>query len=603
MGELEPLESETVSLNARIGELEAANAELAGLQARIGELEAANAELAGLRARIGELEAANAELAGLRARIGELEAANAELAGLQARIGELEGENAEIAGLRVPARIGELEPLESETVSLNARIGELEPLESETVSLNARIGELEAANAELAGLRARIGELEGVEATVAGFSSRFGDLDTAGGELERLRHRIGELEAENAEVSGLRARIADLESQTAEISGLQSRISELASENGQIPGLRLHITQLEGATTQLESLQNRVLELEPLEAEVIDLREAVASIGAVPELDMAAAASIIGSRIKADDLTVVEGIGPAISGLLVDDGIDTWNALAEADVPRLQAVLDVGGARFRVHDPETWPLQAGLLARSRWAEFARLSDHLDGGRYPERAVPTEEGPDLSAGREILDLAVTMDDLKMVEGIGPQIEKLCHGAGVTTWHELSRTSTEGLQSMLADGGPRFRIHDPMTWPMQGYLLATGRWSEFKTLTDALRGGRVVTPHGEETDDSAPPPPDLAEARAVLGMRVKLDDLTIVEGIGPKIEKLCRAEGITTWYGLSQANMATLEDMLDKAGPRFQLHDPGTWPRQADLLARGKWEEFQELTDHLAGGRVV
>jgi hypothetical protein len=43
------------------------------------------------------------------------------------------------------------------------------------------------------------------------------------------------------------------------------------------------------------------------------------------------------------------------------------------------------------------------------------------------------------------------------------------------------------------------------------------------------------------------------------------------------------------------------MLDEAGPRFQMHDPGTWPEQANLLARGPWAEFKELTDRLAAGR--
>lgn len=45
----------------------------------------------------------------------------------------------------------------------------------------------------------------------------------------------------------------------------------------------------------------------------------------------------------------------------------------------------------------------------------------------------------------------------------------------------------------------------------------------------------------------------------------------------------------------------EPVLDKAGPRFRIHDPGSWPDQARLLAKGTWGEFKALTDSLKGGR--
>ena len=45
------------------------------------------------------------------------------------------------------------------------------------------------------------------------------------------------------------------------------------------------------------------------------------------------------------------------------------------------------------------------------------------------------------------------------------------------------------------------------------------------------------------------------------------------------------------------------MLDDAGPRFQMHDPATWPGQAGLLADAKWGEFKALTESLKGGRQI
>lgn len=107
-------------------------------------------------------------------------------------------------------------------------------------------------------------------------------------------------------------------------------------------------------------------------------------------------------------------------------------------------------------------------------------------------------------------------------------------------------------------------------------------------------------------TAPAPPaddhvvDVAAGAAILGRTVELDDLTVVEGIGPKIAALCHGIGITGWRDLAAAEVARLQAMLDAGGPRFRLHRPQTWPHQGRLLAEGRWEEFKRLTDELADG---
>jgi predicted flap endonuclease-1-like 5' DNA nuclease len=99
-------------------------------------------------------------------------------------------------------------------------------------------------------------------------------------------------------------------------------------------------------------------------------------------------------------------------------------------------------------------------------------------------------PDLDGAAVVLGGPIELDDLKVIEGIGPKIEELCHGIGIRTWFDLSTTEVSLLCTMLADAGSRFRSHDPATWPDQAALLASGRWAEFRTLTDELTGGRAV-----------------------------------------------------------------------------------------------------------------
>jgi predicted flap endonuclease-1-like 5' DNA nuclease len=96
-------------------------------------------------------------------------------------------------------------------------------------------------------------------------------------------------------------------------------------------------------------------------------------------------------------------------------------------------------------------------------------------------------------------------------------------------------------------------------------------------------------------------ELARASTIIGLKVRRDDLRLIEGIGPKIEKLMNADGINTWEGLATASQARLQKILDAAGNDYAMHDPGTWSRQARLLTEGKWAEFKRLTDELDGGR--
>ena len=42
------------------------------------------------------------------------------------------------------------------------------------------------------------------------------------------------------------------------------------------------------------------------------------------------------------------------------------------------------------------------------------------------------------------------------------------------------------------------------------------------------------------------------------------------------------------------------MLNAAGPAFKLAKPDTWPEQADLAARNRWQSLKALQDVLNAG---
>jgi uncharacterized membrane protein len=82
----------------------------------------------------------------------------------------------------------------------------------------------------------------------------------------------------------------------------------------------------------------------------------------------------------------------------------------------------------------------------------------------------------------------------------------------------------------------------------------------------------------------------------------DDLTKVEGIGPKIAELLAQAGIRSFRQLASASAEALEAILDAAGPRYRMHNPGTWPAQAQMAAEGRWEALRTWQESLSAGRA-
>lgn len=81
----------------------------------------------------------------------------------------------------------------------------------------------------------------------------------------------------------------------------------------------------------------------------------------------------------------------------------------------------------------------------------------------------------------------------------------------------------------------------------------------------------------------------------------DDLTVIEGIGPKIADLLIKSGISDFSTLASSKKTFIADILSNAGSRYAAHDPSSWPQQAKLAAAGKWEQLKKLQEELKGGR--
>ena len=70
----------------------------------------------------------------------------------------------------------------------------------------------------------------------------------------------------------------------------------------------------------------------------------------------------------------------------------------------------------------------------------------------------------------------------------------------------------------------------------------------------------------------------------------DDLTKVEGIGPKAAEALSKAGVNTFEKLSKKSVEEIRTILVEASKTLAHLDPQTWAQQAKLAAEGKWDEL-------------
>lgn len=137
----------------------------------------------------------------------------------------------------------------------------------------------------------------------------------------------------------------------------------------------------------------------------------------------------------------------------------------------------------------------------------------------------------------------------------------------------------------------------------YLLNDGRWvndNNVKTFSQvfghSVENCVLTVPAVAKRATSAKP-----KATPKATVIVLSDDLTKIEGIGKKIASLLNKENINTYKDLAKTSIKKLQLILDTAGSKFNIHDPGTWPKQAKLAASGDWDTLTKLQDELKGGK--
>ncbi|MFC1961246.1 helix-hairpin-helix domain-containing protein, partial [Chloroflexota bacterium] len=167
----------------------------------------------------------------------------------------------------------------------------------------------------------------------------------------------------------------------------------------------------------------------------------------------------------AEDLQIIEGIGPKIGETLVRGGFDSFDKIAEADIGQLWDTVSSAGITF-APSLRTWPGQAEYIVRGDIIGFEKHTAELIGGR---------------------DSSMLPEDLTMVEGIGPKIKDALVAARIDTFGKLALAKEERLRDAIKAAGINFAPSLP-SWSKQAEMILRGDVVAFEQYKDALDAGR-------------------------------------------------------------------------------------------------------------------
>lgn len=331
---------------------------------------------------------------------------------------------------------------------LKQRNAELQEESREKVDLMERLRVLEQQkDQQLQEVVATNQRLEEVQATNRTYSHTIDDLN----------NQITNLKAQNEQLSESPQNFADITT----APGTTAPAQEVAELRERLNTFETTLSRLSGENQALRS-DLAILKSQPVSTPVVDEAgdgELVLGNDKTVLYDKI----IVADRDK-DALTAIEGIGDFLEKKLNNIGVFSYEDIANWTPGRIDEVTgQIGYIPGRI-EKDNWVGQAALLLQ----------------KEQERSVPTASATHANEEQAT--------DLKIIEGIGPKIESVLKDAGITDWSALAAAEPGRLKEILEDAGDQYRMHNPYTWPLQARLAAAGRWEEFNTYQEELKGGK-------------------------------------------------------------------------------------------------------------------
>ncbi|NRB63389.1 MAG: hypothetical protein HRU40_10260 [Saprospiraceae bacterium] len=163
-----------------------------------------------------------------------------------------------------------------------------------------------------------------------------------------------------------------------------------------------------------------------------------------------------------------------------------------------------------------------------------------------------------------------DDLNLIDGIGPFLEKKLNNAGIFTFEQISQWTADDIHKIT-----------------QAIQFFEGRIEKDNWI------GQAQELYRRKAGASQPEALSQPEKAA--------DNLQLIEGINPEIEAILHAAGVHSFDQLAQTAPQKIVDLVEKADPKLMIYEHRSWPAQARLAANAEWEVLKDYQEQLRQGK--
>lgn len=369
-----------------------------------------------------------------------------------------------------------------------------------------------------------------------------------------------------------------------ELTAEKKRVSELQLENETLLGKQAEYEkQIKLSEYNLKSYTDKIDELEKEKARLLkDVYQLNQQLEEIQNSDRAYSTTIASLK---DEIMQLKAKNAALNKAVEaeDQQVDNM-AQMQSLYNATRQQLATFESRLSHLDEENDLLKAELATLKETQAKATTAEEAEKGAEPllsfvdEKTVEPDPESLTHSDKAVLGEKIIIedhekDDLTLINGIGPFIEKKLNDIGIYTYDQIAAFDGPKIEQVTRDVSYFPGRIEKDDWVGQAQKLATMK---------------ANNPAGLKKKANHPTDPT---------------DLKIVEGIGPKIEQLLKDGGIKNWQDLAEATLERLQEILAAAGERYRIHDPNTWSNQATLAAAGKWAELNKYQDELKGGRVV
>ena len=174
-----------------------------------------------------------------------------------------------------------------------------------------------------------------------------------------------------------------------------------------------------------------------------------------------------------DDLTRIKGIGSATAKRLYAANIRTYEDLYNCDFERLRRIASTNRSNFDADQLRLWTLQAKYAMSGNWARVkqVQIKNGLESKSVSQRT--DSELRNRTQTESANDSSAKPDDLTLIRGIGPAIQRVLHDNDVTQFRQLSDKGPEGLKELFRGQESRFQMINPASWIAQAEHICKRR----------------------------------------------------------------------------------------------------------------------------------